>query len=301
MGRFSEETFNHWKRTASQTEETRISNAIRMVKDAVSSSNELKDKNIDIFVQGSYANDTNVRAESDVDVCVMLKDTFYSEKIKGFTREDYGFSEGANNFSDFRKNVHKALVSKYGNDNIKPGNKSIKIIPNSYRVETDAIPSFQYRNYRYINSKNPDLFKEGIKFYSLNNDEVINYPKIHIENGIQKNNDTQRRYKRLVRIFKRIRYKMIEEGISVNKDISSFLIECLVWNIPNSYFNNYDTWEERLREIIIYLFNQTKTDENCKKWREVSEMLYLFHDNKKWNIEMSNNFLKQVWNFLEFK
>jgi tRNA nucleotidyltransferase (CCA-adding enzyme) len=95
MGRFSEETFNHWKRTASQTEETRISNAIRMVKDAVSSSNELKDKNIDIFVQGSYANDTNVRAESDVDVCVMLKDTFYSEKIKGFTREDYGFSEGA--------------------------------------------------------------------------------------------------------------------------------------------------------------------------------------------------------------
>jgi hypothetical protein len=193
------------------------------------------------------------------------------------------------------------LKEQYGNDNIKPGNKSIKIIPNSYRIETDAIPSFQYRNYRYINSKNPDLFKEGIKFYSLNNDEVINYPKIHIENGIQKNNDTQRRYKRLVRIFKRIRYKMIEEGISVNKDISSFLIECLVWNIPNSYFNNYDTWEERLREIIIYLLNQTKTDENCKKWREVSEMLYLFHDNKKWNIEMSNNFLKQVWNFLEFK
>lgn len=73
MSKFSEETFNSWKRLASEAEDTRISNAI-------SSSNDLKNKDIDIFVQGSYANNTNVRVESDVDVCVMLKDTFYSKK-----------------------------------------------------------------------------------------------------------------------------------------------------------------------------------------------------------------------------
>jgi hypothetical protein len=222
MSKYTEETYKHWQRPASEKEETRISNAIKMVKDAISSSEELKTKDIDIFVQGSYANNTNVRAESDVDVCVMLKDTFYSEYPDGLSDSDYGFTDGTNSFNDFRKNVQKALVDKYGNENIKPGNKSIKIIPNSYRVETDAIPSFQYRNYKYQNSKNSNNFKEGIKFYSLKNDKVINYPKIHIENGIQKNTDTQRRYKRLVRVFKRIRYKMIDDGISVNSGISSF-------------------------------------------------------------------------------
>jgi hypothetical protein len=301
MSRFTEETYKHWQKPASETEETRISNAIKMVKDAISSSEELKTKDIEIFVQGSYANNTNVRAESDVDVSVMLKDTFYSEKIKGLTREDYGFSEGTNTFSTFRKDVQKALVDKYGNENIKLGNKAIKIIPNSYRVETDAVPSFQYRNYKYGSSKNADVFKEGIKFYSLKNDQVINYPKIHVENGIQKNNDTQRRYKRLVRVFKRIRYKMIEEDISVNSGISSFLIECLIWNVPNTYFNNYDTVEERLRQVIIYLFNQTKTDKESENWGEVSEMLLLFHSSKKWDTKMTNNFLKQVWNYLQFE
>jgi hypothetical protein len=61
------------------------------------------------------------------------------------------------------------------------------------------------------------------------------------------------------------------------------------------------TVEERLREVIIYLFNQTKTDEECKKWGEVSEMLYLFHSSKKWDIKKVNTFIKQVWNYLEYK
>lgn len=301
MSRFSEATFNSWKRPASETEEARISNAISMVKDAINSSDILKHKDIDVFVQGSYANNTNVRAESDVDVCVMLKDTFYSDKPKGLTSEDYGFLPGTNNFDTFRKDVAKAIEDKYGKDNIQDGNKSIKILPNSYRVETDAVPSFQLRNYYYGNSKNPDVFKEGVKFYAQDNTEVKNYPKIHIENGKVKNARTQRRFKRLVRIMKRIRYKMIDDGIPVNDGISSFLIECLLWNVPDSYFNNYDTWTERIREVIIYLYGKTKTESECSEWCEVSEMLYLFRGNRKWNVKMVNEFLVQMWNYLEFK
>ena len=301
MSKFSEETFDNWRKPASETEETRISNAITMIKDAVSASDKLKDKDIEIFVQGSYANNTNVRANSDVDVCVMLKDTFYSEYPEGKSRDDYGFTAGTNNFDTYRSDLIKALIDKYGNDSVKPGNKSIKITETSYRVEADAVPSFQYRNYKYQNSSNPDNFIEGIKFYTANtNEQVINYPKIHIKNGIDKNNDTQRRYKRLVRIFKRIRYKMIDDGEPVNKGITSFLIECLLWNTPNSIFNNYNTWTERLKQSIIYLFDKTKDEKDCKEWGEVSEMFYLFHQGRKWNVKMTNDFLKQMWNYLEF-
>lgn len=301
MSKFSEQTFDNWRKPASETEEQRISNAISMIKDAINSNEKLKQKDIEIFVQGSYANNTNVKAESDVDVCVMLKDTFYSKKVEGLTREDYGFSEGTNSFTDYRKEVLKALIDKYGEKNVKPGNKSIKIISNSYRVEADAVPSFQFRNYKYLNSKDPEKYIEGIKFYAHNtNEEVVNYPKIHIENGKKKNKDTQRRYKRLVRIFKRIRYKMIDDGEPVNKGITSFLIECLLWNTPNSVFNDNNDWTERTKQAIKYLYNKTKEEKDCKEWGEVSEILYLFHNGKKWDIKMTNNYLLQMWKYLEF-
>lgn len=304
MSRFSEETFNNWRKPASESEEQRISNAISMIKDAVNASEKLKYKNIEIFVQGSYANDTNVKANSDVDVCVMLKDTFYSEYPEGKSDKDYGFLKGTNTFETYRSDLIKALNDKYGEKNVKPGNKSIKITETSYRVEADIVPSFLYRNYKYDNSSNPDRFKEGVKFYTStdgNRIEVINYPKIHIENGIKKNKNTQKRYKRLVRIFKRVRYLMINESNPVDKGITSFLIECLLWNTPNSIFNDYDTWTERVKQAIIHLYNKTEDEKKCKDWREVSEMLYLFHNGRKWTVEKTNKYLLQMWSYLEFK
>ena len=300
MSRYSEEIFDNWRRPASVTEEQRISNAIKMIKDAIKASEELKNKDIEIFVQGSYANNTNVRANSDVDVCIMLKDTFYSEYPDGLTREHYGFIKGTNSFSTFRKQVIGALIDKYGEDNIKQGNKSIKISSTSYRVEADAVPSFQYRNYKYINSKDPEKYIEGIKFFSLNDEEIINYPKVHIENGKNKNKQTHRRFKRLVRIFKRIRYKMIDDGENINTGITSFLLECLLWNVPNSIYNDCDTWTERIKQAIIYIYNKTNSKKTCEKWREVSGMLYLFHSGRKWNCRIVNDFMIQLWKYLEF-
>ena len=70
----------------------------------------------------------------------------------------------------------------------------MKISSNSYRVEADAIPAFQYRNYKINDSYSSDNFVEGVKFYSANSIEVINYPKQHIANGKEKNRITQRKY-----------------------------------------------------------------------------------------------------------
>lgn len=301
MAKFSEETLKNWNRPASESEEQRISNAITMIKSAINSHNDLVNKNIEVFVQGSYANNTNVRANSDVDICIIFKDIFKSKYPDGLTREDYGFSTSDYSFSTYRKSVINALAGRFG-DSIKQGNKSIKINSNSYRIEADAVPSFQYRNYYYEDSRNPDNFVEGINFTTQNNQEVINYPKQHIENGKNKNNQTNRQFKRTVRIFKRIRYHMLENNQPVNNTISSFLIECLLYNVPDEYFNNYDSNQDRVKEIIRYLYVKTNNQEDgYKKWLEVSGMLYLFSNDKKWNIETVNDFLLKMWHYLEFK
>ena len=295
MIKYSEKTLKQWAKPASETEEKRISNAIKMIKEAIKDYENLKDRNIEIFVQGSYANNTNVRTKSDVDVCIMLKDTFYCEYPDGYTDGHYGFSIGINSFDEFRKDVINALKNKYGKENVKPGNKSIKMKSTSYRVEADAVPSFQYRNYKIINSIDRNHFIEGIKFYSNTGNEIINYPKEHIEKGKRKNTDTQRKYKRTARIFKRIRHQMIQDGISVKKCISSFLIESLLFNVPDFQFTYNEPWNNKIKDIIKYL-----QDDDKSNYTEVSGKLDLFDNTRKWDIASVDNFLKQMYNFLGY-
>lgn len=298
--KYTEDTLTNWTRSSTDTEEQKINNALNMIKDAINSNDELSNKDIEVFSQGSYANNTNVRLESDIDVCIMLKDTFYREYPEGVTREDYGFTPGTNNFDDYKTGVVSSLVNKFSSENINIGNKSIKIHSNTYRVDADVVSAFQYRNYINDRDRNPENFTEGIKFFSTQNEEIINYPKIHISNGIYKNGNTQRRFKRLVRILKRIRYKMEEDNLPISSGITSFLIECLIWNVPNDVFNDYYSWNEILRQAIIVLYNDTKNNNTCEDWGEVSEEFYLFHSGRKWNRGIVNSFLTDLWNYLEY-
>jgi len=148
---------------------------------------------------------------------------------------------------------------------------------------------------------NPNNFIEGIKFFTTDSKEIINYPKIHLKNGISKNDNTKRKFKRTVRLYKRIKNKMIEDGLPVSGNIRSFLIESLLWNVPDIIFNNANSWNDTLRNTIISLYNNTKTEEGCNTWGEVSEQFYLFHSGRKWNREDTNAFLIQMWNYLEYK
>lgn len=301
MPAFNEQALESWRKPASENEEQKISNAISMIKDAVKAHAILKTKDIEFVPQGSYCNNTNVRLDSDIDICAMLKDSFYSEYREGATKENYGFTTGTNSYDDYRGLIIEALENKFGKENVKPGSKAIYIESNTYRVHADVVAAFQYRNYRNETKNNPDDFIEGIKFFSTDSKEIINYPKLHVKNGIFKNNNTQRRFKRTVRLYKRIKNKMVEDGLPVSENIRSFLLEALLWNVPNNIFNDANSWNETLRNSIISLYNSTKTEEGCKSWGDVSEQFYLFHSGRKWNREEANAFLVQMWNYLEYK
>lgn len=301
MPAFNEQALDTWRKPPSENEEQKISNAITMIKDAVKAHDKLKDKNIEFFIQGSYGNNTNVKLDSDIDVSVVLKDTVFCQYREGASNKDYGFTDSATTYSDYKSWVIEAMIKKLGNEQIIAGNKSIQIKSNSYHVHADVVPAFQFRNYRYEKNNNPNDFYEGIKFISSEGKEIINYPKRHIANGIAKNDNTLRRYKRTVRLFKRIRNKMIEDGIPVSGNIRSFLLECLLWNVPNNIFTTSDKWNDILRYSIISLYNSLKTEEGCKTWTECSELFYLFHSERKWNREDTNAFLVQMWNYLEYK
>jgi tRNA nucleotidyltransferase (CCA-adding enzyme) len=74
MARDWDVTFSFWGAPPSNTEQEKCGNAERAIRKAIAASSVLAAKQIDVFVQGSYANGTNVRQDSDVDVCVLYKE-----------------------------------------------------------------------------------------------------------------------------------------------------------------------------------------------------------------------------------
>ncbi|MNY15663.1 hypothetical protein D3C86_1488880 [compost metagenome] len=266
-----------------------------MVRDAISSDEKLKKKSIEVFGQGSYANNTNVRLNSDIDINVRYTGGFYYNLPADKTKDDFGIVPTEYTFAEFKNDVENALVNKFGRSEVIRNDKCITIKENTYRIETDVVPTWNHR--RYSTDGN---FILGSRFWSDKGVDVTNYPKQHIQNGIYKNNNTSRRFKRLTRLHRKLRYKMKDDGIRVSENITSFLIECLIWNVPNSTIDNHNNWTERLKESIKYIHAQTLQEETCNEWGEVSELLYLWRGNRKWSRTDVNNYMIQLWNYLEF-
>ncbi len=277
--KYSEQKLQSWTTPPSDSEEEREENTISMIRSAIDDSAELKDMDIEVFVQGSYANNTNVRAESDVDVCVMLKDSFVVELPDGKTTEDYGLIASELTFKEYRSLVKKALQNKFKAECLEDGNKSLIIHENTYHVNADVVPTFQLRNYACLSSTDPNRYLEGTWFISEDGGEVTNYPKIHKLNGTEKNNDTNYKYKKLVRVMKHIKNNMVDDNRTDGEKISSFLVECLVWNIPNEVITQYFAWNSTVREAIRYLYSEIDSNHHAE-WGEVSEMLNLFKGRK---------------------
>lgn len=300
MARFSEEQLKNWYKPVSDTENEKINHAIAMIKSAIKNSEDFNSLTYDIFVQGSYGNTTNVKLNSDVDVNIMLTSTFFSCYPDGKNEDDYGFVPGTISYLEYKNRVVKALQKQFGIENVKLGNKSIKIASNSYRVNADCVVSMQYRNYKITNSINPNKYVEGIKYYAKDGTEVINYPREHIKNGTSKNVETNYKYKKLVRIFKHVRNEMCDDAIISKDKITSFLVECLVWNVPNKTITGFSTWNETVKQSIIYLYKTIKND-GCSQWKEVSELIYLFHLERKWSKFDVEDFLLKIWVYMGYE
>lgn len=296
--RYSEEELKRWTNPPSETEDEKLQNAERMVKDAINSDEKLCSMNITIFCQGSYANNTNIRLDSDIDVNVCYTDAFYYDLPEGYGKDYFGLGNSCHySFSEYKNDVEKNLVAKFGRQNVMRKNKCITVKENTYRAEIDVVPTWKHRWYH-----NNKSYSDGVVLFSDNDfSKIINYPLQHIKNGKEKNENTLRRFKSLVRIFKKINVKMEEDGYYNDQNITSFLLESVVWNCPNSVFVNYNTWQERLKEAIIYIYNNTTEDATkWKEWGEVSDLLYLFHSQRKWSRDTVNRHVIQMWNYMGY-
>ena len=255
-------------RTWSQAPESEyIKHTHEEIRDALNNSSVLnarkRELNIDfeVYLQGSYKNSTNIRVDSDVDVVVQLDSTFRSGTSKLQPEEkklyDQTFPNSNYSWSDFQNDVHSALSSHFGSTLVKRGDKSIKLTGRGNRIDADIVPCLQYRAWKSFSHWNQNDFVEGMMFWTLReNREVVNFPKLHYENGKTKNGPwrTNSMYKHLVRVVKNIKHELVERGM--NPSISpSYFVECMIYNIPDNLFvhNNFQASLERILDYVSSL------------------------------------------------
>ena len=101
------------------------------VEAALAASDNLSKREVEIFLQGSYANATNIRGDSDVDVVVMLKSTWSPDKSLLSSIEktayDRDHSPASYTAAHLRADVITALKSYFGTDRVEPKKKAIRV------------------------------------------------------------------------------------------------------------------------------------------------------------------------------
>lgn len=295
MSRDWEAQFREWAKPPGKTEQDRCDNAASAIRNAIKVSDKLRNRGVSIFAQGSYRNNTNVRKDSDVDIGILCTDTFFHDPLPvGYTQERLGFSDATYHYDQYKNEVEEALINYFGRSAVKRGSKAFDVHETSYHVEADVAAFFEHRRYQANGT-----YLEGVELRTdKENHRIINWPEQHYENGVSKNNTTGTRYKSIVRVLKTLSNEMTENGVT-GGDIPGFLIECLVWNVPNDNFQ-HSTYAADVKAALVFLYEHTKTDEPCREWGEVSELKYLFRPGQKWTCEQANIFTVSAWNYANF-
>lgn len=196
----------------------------------------------EVFLQGSYANSTNIRGDSDVDVVAELTHVF-GHGIQDLTphqkaRFHADYSAGSVTLAEFKVHVVAALTAKFG-QKVSLGRKCINVGGENERLNADVLAAESYRSYRGYDRPYDSNYVPGLRFYVERDARwVVNYPKLHISNGVDKSKATGDNYKRMIRLFKRARNYLIDNGLLADGITPSYFVECWLYNVAPAHFRS---------------------------------------------------------------
>src|ERR1041385_1528239 len=143
------------------------------------------DKSFDVFLQGSYCNDTNIYAESDVDV-VIRTDSIYYYDTSALNPQELqtfyaSFTAASYTYGDYKSQVFQALQKGFGQNVVKAGEKAVKIQANGNRRSSDVVVATEFR--RYYSGPLGPLYVPGICFFTPAGKRISKFPKAHSANS----------------------------------------------------------------------------------------------------------------------
>lgn len=239
-----------------------------------------------IFLQGSYGNDTNIYADSDVDVVMCLTSVYYDDtgRLTKDERDRHkaNWLAGGIRFDEFKAQVFSWLRSKFGSG-VRAGKKAIFIPGNGSRRDADILVCVKHKTYKYYRSAEDNAFWEGICFWTSNGEKIVNYPQQHLENCTSKNRATSGRFKPNIRVIKNMRNTMIDKGYIKGSLAPSYFLEGMLWNVPARNFTN--CFQHTFEDYMFWLRQCEPDYIKC-----ANDMHYLLRDGH-----------SVCWNLVDFK
>lgn len=291
-----EEKLAGWTGPSSNSEQEKQERTERMIREAVKDHEPFADCGLKVYAKGSYANNTNVKADSDVDIAVQCTDVqYWEEATPGAHPAGGGPYEGIWTPSKLRAELGAALAKKFPGQIDSSGSTAFRINSSTARVDADVVPCFDYRYYFSASS-----YRDGAKVFKRDGTSLVNYPDQQLANGRQKNTNTSNYYKKTVRIMKRVENAMVKDG--KHREVPSFFVECLVYNCPNDIFLRR-TWTETVSGVITHIWEALQGDEPTSeddRWEEVNGCKFLFHGGQAWDRADGRDFVKAAWNYLGY-
>jgi hypothetical protein len=251
-----------WSHQGSVTQSAKTYDVIQKVLNDTTSPYYPKD--FSIFLQGSYGNHTNVYRDSDVDIVIRLNQTYYgnTDSLMPDAKTNYNkaFSLATYQYADFKADVLAWLQKKFGAD-VRPREKAIFIKGSGGRRDADVLVCAQHRRYREASSGMDTQYDEGIVFWTSGGTEIVNFPKQHSENCTTKHQNTNQRFKRMVRVYKNMRNRMIDDKYIADVVAPSYFIEGMLWNVPAEKF--VQRYEDSFVNTFNWVLNADKTKLAC--------------------------------------
>jgi len=255
-------------------------------------------RSFESFLQGSYANDTNVHRDSDVDIIMRLDSTWYHD-AQTLSAEQYAAFEraypGAAGYglTQFKAEIANWLTQKFGSA-VQVGTKAIFIPGNGTRRDCDVLPCSLFRYYYRFNTISDQNYAEGICFFLRDGTRIINFPKQHAANCTAKHQATNSWFKPTVRIYKNMRNHLVNHGLLQEGVAPSYFIEGLLWNVPSGNFGqSYDN-------TFVSTFNfLNRTDKSEFRCANGIHSLLQDHSPVSWPAQHCDAFLealRNLWN-----
>ncbi len=313
--KFKEPTLKAYAAPLSETENAKCKHAIEAIRDALSDLGYTADKKdigllesdtlsyavamhnkssterVHIFIQGSYANNTCVRNESDVDIAVVREDLFEYAFGANFSSST---AEKSNEAKALKDAVERVLKDRFAYQ-VHRGNKSIRVDGNTYRKQADTVPCLSLHYFYKSHLQDYLTYRDGVVIFADDGSVTRNFPKQHIANGKTKNVHTKYYYKKMVRIIKKMRHLMSDCGYNSADEVSSFGLESLLWNIPDAHFTKYTNYGFVFEEVIRYLRNNQHILLNSLEANGIKDLCPTQKE-----VRAYTNFINDLYNFFEY-
>lgn len=204
--------------------------------------NIINNNNVSIIATGAKRNNTNVS---------------YMEYLNLFLITD----SNRKDTRVFKKDISKILEK----ENIEYNDILDSLIIVYDKEKIVLRPSFK------VEEENKKI--EGALITSSDGENNIYYPKLDNKNFDKKEYECKDNFINLIRIFKYI-FQSFNGEIKELNEFNYELIEALIWNIPNEYFNFKD-YDDGLLKAISYLYDKIASEDYIEL-SEINDIKVLF-------------------------